>query len=125
LGKKSVFYLNPRESHIPERAVIKSDKAVSGEFTKGYRPIRFLHPPEPISAIALLPDSAPVQIRWRGELMRIAQAEGPERIEPEWWVSGRNAVTRDYYYVESTDGRRLWVFKQGFIPIWYVHGIFA
>ena len=46
-----------------------------------------------------------------------------ERFEPD-------AVTRDYYVVEDQDGRRFWVFRQGFygektLPAWYLHGLFA
>lgn len=38
-------------------------------------------------------------------------------------------ATRDYYVVEDQDGRRFWVFRQGFystspIPAWYLHGLF-
>jgi protein ImuB len=38
--------------------------------------------------------------------------------------------TRDYYVVEDQDGRRFWVYRQGFytgqaIPAWYLHGFFA
>ncbi len=40
-----------------------------------------------------------------------------------------DAGTRDYYVVEDQDGRRFWVFRQGFYrsdhpPAWYLHGIF-
>jgi protein ImuB len=41
-----------------------------------------------------------------------------------------DAVTRDYYLVEDQEGRRFWVFRQGFYggqtgPFWYLHGFFA
>jgi len=41
-----------------------------------------------------------------------------------------DAGTRDYYVVEDQDGRRFWVFRQGFYsgavpPAWYLHGLFA
>ncbi|UYN98702.1 MAG: DNA polymerase Y family protein [Devosia sp.] len=40
-----------------------------------------------------------------------------------------DAATRDYYVVEDQDGRRFWVFRQGFYtgptrPAWYLHGFF-
>ena len=63
---------------------------------------------------AALPDAPPVLFRWRKVLHRIVRAEGPERIEPEWWRNaGEAAGTRDYYRVESTTGLRFWVFREG------------
>ncbi|QQR39163.1 Y-family DNA polymerase [Devosia rhizoryzae] len=41
-----------------------------------------------------------------------------------------DADTRDYYVVEDQEGRRFWVFRQGFYsgdtpPLWYLHGFFS
>ncbi|TIT18164.1 MAG: DNA polymerase Y family protein, partial [Mesorhizobium sp.] len=65
---------------------------------------------------------------------RVARAEGPERIAPEWWreTAGReDAPTRDYFRIEDADGRRYWLYRQGLYgasqpsPRWFMHGIFA
>ena len=64
---------------------------------------------------------------------RIARAEGPERIAPEWWrvAEGAGRLTRDYYRVEDEDGRRFWLYREGLYgretiaPRWYLHGIFG
>jgi protein ImuB len=56
-------------------------------------------------------------------------AEGPERITPEWWR--RTEVNeRDYYMVEDTEGHRFWLYRDGLYggeaaPRWFVHGVFA
>lgn len=41
-----------------------------------------------------------------------------------------DTATRDYYVVEDQDGRRFWVFRQGFYsaetpPTWFLHGFFS
>jgi len=96
----------------------------------GERPIRLFERPQPIDVTAALPDAPPVLFRWRKVLHRIVRAEGPERIEPEWWHSAGEGEVRDYYRVESETGLRFWVFREGtyggeYLPRWYVHGMFA
>jgi protein ImuB len=96
------------------------------------RPIRLFGRPEPIEAIAEVPDGPPVRFRWRRVLHQVAHAEGPERIAMEWWrdQNGR-ALTRDYFRVESREGVRVWVFREGLYgrelmePRWFLHGLFA
>ena len=86
--------------------------------------------PEPIEALAEIPDGPPLKFRWRRVYHEITRAEGPERIEPEWWRADTRTAARDYYCVEDAKGRRFWVFRQGFYdagvhPRWYLHGLFA
>jgi protein ImuB len=96
----------------------------------GERPIRLFARPQPIDVTAALPDAPPVLFRWRRVLHRIVRAEGPERMEPEWWRNASEAAgPRDYYRVESTTGLRFWVFREGIyggerLPRWYLHGLF-
>jgi len=57
------------------------------------------------------------------------KAEPPPYI-PKLDLFEPDAGTRDYYVVEDQDGRRFWVFRQGFYtggvpPVWYLHGFFA
>ena len=81
--------------------------------------------------MAEIPDGPPAHFRWRRALHHVARAEGPERIAPEWWHGDSDAATRDYFRVEDIDGRRYWLYRQGFYnrqetsPRWYMHGIFA
>jgi protein ImuB len=96
------------------------------------RPIRLFERPEPIDAVAAVPDGPPVRFRWRRMLHEVAHAEGPERIAMEWWrdETGR-VLTRDYFRVESRSGVRVWLYREGLYgreverPRWYLHGLFA
>ncbi len=88
--------------------------------------MRLLPRPEPIEAIALLPDHPPVRFRWRRLSHKVARAEGPERIEPEWWQAApalAEAPARDYFRVEVEDGRRYWLYRAG--TRWFLHGVFG
>jgi protein ImuB len=145
-GPQSVGQLVPNESHIPERSetyVLPGNdrlkgadwptflKTLQGDTYLG-RPIMLLPRPEPITAIAEVPDGPPVVFEWRRLKCRIAQAEGPERIAPEWWSRKHSQIeqTRDYYRVEDRDGYRYWLYRQGLYerdenPNWFMHGFFA
>ncbi len=80
---------------------------------------------------AEIPEGPPARFRWRRGLHRVARAEGPERIAPEWWREPEDAETRDYFRVEDETGRRYWLYRQGFygageaMPRWFMHGLFA
>jgi protein ImuB len=67
----------------------------------------------------------PACFRWRRSDYRVLRAEGPERIEPEWWRSG-SAEARDYFWVQDRAGRRFWIYRsRGAGAGWYLHGLFA
>lgn len=133
LGEGTVLRLVPRESWLPERSVAAAPPLDppqgAGWPADRPRPVRLLSPPEPIEATAPVPDDPPMQFRWRGVLHRVRRADGPERIETEWWRrSGGNP--RDYYRVEDGEGRRFWLFRDGLYrpgtaPRWFLHGFFG
>jgi protein ImuB len=136
LGPAAVFRLRPCESHMPERAVAAA--AALGPAARASwprltpRPVRLLPCPEPVEAVAELPDGPPVLFRWRGAAHRVRRAEGPERIAPEWWrdAGAPEQATRDYYRIEDEQGRRFWLYRAGLYeaeaePSWYLHGMFA
>jgi protein ImuB len=133
LGFDSLRGLAPCESHIPERAVAAvsplADRKQTTWPTLPPRPLRLFARPEPIEAIALLPDHPPVMFRWHARLHRVRHAEGPERIEPEWWRPSDDAAhPRDYFRVEDDSGRRFWLYRAGQPPVggrWYLHGVFG
>ena len=107
----------------------KRDFKQTAEPSGKIRPIRLLERPEPVEASAEVPEGPPLSFRWRRALYRVARAEGPERIAPEWWRKNPSAPTRDYFRVEDTDGRRYWLFREGLYgeeiaPRWFLHGIF-
>ncbi|MEM0907397.1 MAG: DNA polymerase Y family protein [Pseudomonadota bacterium] len=94
------------------------------------RPLRLFHPPEPVEALASVPEGPPVRFVWRRAFYHVVAAEGPERISANWWAS-EAAHTCDYFAVEDTKGRRFWLFRQGLYgretneARWFMHGMFA
>jgi len=88
------------------------------------------HPPPPAPDPHLHPpDYPPGRFRWRRRWLTLAQAQGPERLAPEWWwddPAWRSGL-RDYWRVETAEGPRLWLFRtpQGVPPGWWAHGAFA
>ena len=135
LGEGAVHRVETRESHIPERAVRRLPPLAESprlHWPKAsQRPVRLLAHPEPIEAVAPIPDDPPVQFRWRHVLHKVRAAEGPERIAPEWWLPGeQDAEIRDYYRVEDSEGRRFWLYRAGLYqttpaPRWFMHGMFG
>jgi protein ImuB len=86
------------------------------------RPMRLLAPPRPIEVASPGPGGPPVEFHWRGRRQVVARHWGPERIETGWWRRG--LVRRDYYRVETTEGRRFWLFRDLAGGAWYLHGSF-
>ena len=155
LGPERVSRIAHGDSHIPERAEVRADIAepAAGDGSRGSgtprpgatlrastwpldsdgpidRPLRLFARPEPVEATAAVPDGPPLHFRWRRALYRVARAEGPERIAPEWWRDA-DALTRDYFRVEDSTGHRFWLFREGLYgrettaPRWYLHGVFG
>lgn len=136
-GRHGVTRFIPVDSHHPNRAARMVPAAGSTPLSgwpeplpggPPLRPLQILSPPQPVEAIAELPDGPPLRFRWRRVLHEVALAEGPERIAGEWWRDDLTA--RDYYRVEDREGRRFWVFRVGPSeeaphPIWYLHGLFV
>ncbi|KIC93405.1 Y-family DNA polymerase [Flavihumibacter solisilvae] len=92
------------------------------------RPVELLPIPEKIEVTAPIPDYPPMLFRHKGKLHTIKKADGPERIEQEWWIE--EGEHRDYYAVEDETGKRYWLFRSGHYtgdksPHWFLHGFFA
>lgn len=141
LGEDRVLTPEPGDSWLPERAeswrpaLGRPPLATDGD---GRRPILLLDPPEPVEALAELPDGAPVRFTWRRLSRRVTRSDGPERLSPEWWrprPDDRQVRTRDYYRVEDDAGGRYWLFREGLYgrefsgtpeeraPSWWMHGM--
>jgi protein ImuB len=87
------------------------------------RPI-FLKPqPAPVDVVSVVPLGPPLRFRWAGNDHVVARSWGPERIETGWWRAPH--VRRDYYRVETTTGRRFWLFRSVEQGAWFLHGIFG
>jgi protein ImuB len=131
LGQDHVFRMTPVESELPERSLKRVpalQPAAGLDWPKHLpRPARLFARPELIEAIAELPDHPPRLFIWRHQRHRIIRADGPERIHGEWWKSDADInLIRDYYRVETGDGTRYWLFRDG--PAgeggrWWLHGV--
>jgi protein ImuB len=134
LGTERVLRPEPVQSHLPERAQrLVPAMAPPGEgqwLADQPRPLRLLAKPEPVEALAELPDSPPVRIGWRGAAQRIVSGRGPERILPEWWrPEADGAPARDFYRVIGETGQAFWLCREGFYgeaqaPRWRMMGVF-
>jgi protein ImuB len=151
LGATRVRRLIAQDSHIPEIAAATMPAQMTGtdngwqafrahraEAELAPRPLRLLMRPEPIEAVAEVPDGPPLRFRWRRALHEVIAAEGPERIEGAWW-SEHGGPARDYFRVEDKTGLRFWLFRAGLYrdlvredlaqgaaaPTWFLHGTFA
>ncbi|PVE50218.1 nucleotidyltransferase [Agrobacterium tumefaciens] len=132
-----VYRVAPVASDVPERSVQRispvAEPVAVVWVSHWRRPTRLLLHPEPIEAIALMPDRPPVSIVWRGKRRKVKRADGPERIFGEWWQrDAEMEAVRDYFVIEDESGERLWVFRSGdgIDPEtgshrWFCHGIFA
>lgn len=131
LGSARVFRLAPVESDLPERAVARVSPVAppTGATWPADlpRPARLFTPPEPVTAMAEIPDAPPLFFVWRRVRHRVAKADGPERITGEWWRADAEAGTRrDYYRVETTEGERFWLFRDAPAEAggrWWLHGL--
>jgi protein ImuB len=144
LGGQRVRRLIAQDSHIPEIAATSLSAQASGT-DDGWaafrrhragaeaspRPLRLLARPEPIEALAEVPDGPPLRFRWRRALHEVIAADEPERIEGAWWSEDAGPA-RDYFRVEDKAGLRFWVFRAGLYraarrapPAWFVHGMFG
>jgi len=130
VGAHTIRRYLPAEHYWPERsirpAVSLSETPATPWRTDRPRPLRLLRRPELVEVMALLPDYPPKVFTYKGRRHVVEKADGPERIEREWWLE--KGEHRDYYAVEDSDGQRYWLFRLGHYnaePEWYLHGFFA
>lgn len=146
LGARRVRKPVAQDSYIPEIAALHVPAQMTGtddgwaafrryriEADLSPRPLRLLMRPEPIEALAEVPDGPPLRFRWRRALHEVIAADGPERIEDAWW-SEHGGPARDYFRVEDKAGLRFWLFRAGLYrdlaqgvaaPTWFLHGTFG
>lgn len=130
IGAGCITRFLPDEHYWPERSV-KQATSLQEQKTSEWkldrpRPIQLLARPERIDVTAPVPDYPPMNFRYKGKLHKIVRADGPERIEQEWWIA--DGQHRDYYVVEDEEGCRYWLFRFGHYHeeyTWFVHGFFA
>jgi protein ImuB len=132
IGPDKIHRFLPAEHYWPERSV-KAATSLNEEVTITWesdkpRPIQILPTPQIIQVTAPIPDYPPMNFRYKGKLHKVIKADGPERIESEWWME--EGLHRDYYNVEDEEGNRYWLFRLGHYsnaerPQWFIHGFFA
>ena len=158
LGASRVTRIVPQVSHWPEYSETRREALtwtlktatlktapVARHVTP--RPHVLFTPPEQITVTVHVPQGAPARFTWRRVTHRIVRAEGPERIEPEWWRALKPCPSsgppryRDYYSLEDEAGGQFWVFRaertdsgdnldedppaRAEAPAWFVHGLFG
>lgn len=132
VGADQIHRYIPAEHYWPERSFKPAsslEEKIQVSWRSGkLRPLQLLPKPQPVEVTAPVPDYPPMMFRYKGKRHRIVKADGPERIEQEWWLqAGRH---RDYYSVEDEEGKRYWIFRSGHYDAarlyqWFIHGFFA
>lgn len=121
----------PTEHYWPERSYqqvssLKAQKEIEWRSDLP-RPIHILNRPHVIEVSVPLPDYPPMLFFYKGQCHKIKRADGPERVEQEWWQ--QQGEFRDYYCAEDEEGKRYWLFRSGHVDggksRWYIHGFFA
>ncbi|WP_321286240.1 DNA polymerase Y family protein [uncultured Sunxiuqinia sp.] len=131
VGAQAIHRYLPQEHYWPEHSIMDvgslEAKPQTTWCTDRPRPLHLLPKPEPIEVMVMLPDYPPLHFRYNDEVIRIARADGPERIEQEWWF--QSGPPRDYYRVEDENGARYWLFRLGLYGQgknqWFLHGFFV
>lgn len=131
-GQGIIHRYLPEPHYWPERS-IKLAHSIVEQKEMGWpagkpRPTRLLAQPESIQVTAPIPDYPPMLFRYKGKVHPVKKADGPERIEREWWLDA--GEHRDYYIVEDDQGQRYWLFRSGHYNEdqshqWFIHGFFA
>ncbi len=130
LGAQAIKRFLPAEHYLPERSFkqassLHEQKTIDWRLDRP-RPIQLLPVPQHIDVTAPVPDYPPMNFRYKGKLHKIIKADGPERIEQEWWI--QDGQHRDYYVAEDEQGCRYWLFRLGHYDEkyeWFIHGFFA
>lgn len=131
LGMGAIHRYVPDEHYWPERsfrlAASLEEKPTTDWRLDRPRPVCLLAKPEAIEVTAPIPDYPPMLFIYKRKIHKVIKADGPERIEREWWLE--DGLHRDYYAVEDEQGARYWIFRLGHYdghkPEWFIHGFFA
>ena len=122
----------PASHYWPERSIRRTNNITEKADTEWRmdkpRPTELLKKPDPIEVMALIPDHPPKFFIYKNVRHLVLKADGPERIEREWWLD--EGEHRDYYQVEDEQGQRYWLYRSGHYDggqkyKWFIHGFFA
>lgn len=131
VGAEVIRRYVPAAHYWPERSLKRTftitEKPLTDWRVDRPRPTELLSKPDPIEVMALIPDHPPKFFVYKGSRHTVMKADGPERIEREWWLD--TGEHRDYYQVEDEQGSRYWLFRSGHYGEqeykWFIHGFFA
>lgn len=131
IGSHAIHRYLPAQHYWPERSVKETFSLTEKADTEWKmdlpRPLHLLRKPQVIEVSVRMPDYPPLLFLYNGVRHIVKKADGPERIEQEWWL--QNGQYRDYYCVEDEKGLRYWLFRLGDYnntnPLWFIHGFFA
>ena len=127
IGIENIRRFQPKDSHLPDRgfALVPAAGFSPQPFPPSARarPL-IMFPPEPLLLEGTQP---PQRFRWRSMQLDTLRATGPERIAPEWWQDDPawHSGIRDYWRIDTRQGRRLWLFHTPQTPGWFVQGEFT
>lgn len=140
--RSRITKLHRVDTYLPERAQVSgpvADAKPSSHWRDTRddplpaRPVFMFGRPQPIETLGESTRSAPGHFLWRRMSHDIIRADGPERIADEWWNSPSGFGTRDYFRVETAEGRRFWIFRSDasappaesqHTSKWFLHGVF-
>lgn len=107
----------PAQGEVSRRPAPRRDQPGNS-----FRPLLLKRRPQAIAVVSVVPDGPPIRFGCDQEEHVVLASWGPERIETGWWRGPQ--VCRDYYRVETTLGRRFWLFRQQPQGGWFLHGVF-
>lgn len=139
IGREAIHTARLYDAHLPEESIgfapigstnLRSPPAPyagadsppeAGGFTPT-RPSLFFHPGHPIRVLALLPDHPPKRMYLGREPLTVRKSIGPEKIEEPWFAEADPSL-RDYFRVQDSHGRWLWVCHHRTEQRWTLCGI--
>lgn len=146
LGAENVLKADPQPDPRPEHAIRLSpilaseysgasqnqkDKLLKGMVTPDDapslpplpvpRPLHLLEQPLQIADQEWTSTARPIQVL--GQTFTPASWSAPERIQTGWWTDF--PCHRDYYQVLTSQGSRLWIFRDLNTQKWFLHGFFS
>lgn len=128
IGFDHVRVFEAHDRHLPEAAYAQVEAVhVASPIwtkTKRERPIRLFRPPEYVRVETA--GRPPKAFTWRRMPFEAETTAGPERLTPQWYVD-EDLRTRDYWKVQTRQGRRLWLlnYPGDKTEDWFVAGEFA
>ncbi|WP_459556752.1 Y-family DNA polymerase [Lacunimicrobium album] len=87
------------------------------------RPLRLFQRAEALEVMGLNDVGVPRRLFLNDQCHDVIHAGGPERIESAWWRGPMQR--RDYYRVETSQGRRWWIFQRLADRSWFLQGEWA